>query len=195
MKLTKKLIAVAAFVVLLGAAAVQTTTAADSSDAAKTSSSQKASSEADSGSDAKASSQGAAATSTSGTKDADSTKDASADAASLAPGEKPEPKVTESKASKGEKKRLVAYLEITNDQTGKAVRYGQVYDTRDSSGIKRDHEQSGWTGMTYNDIPSFPRFNLTPAEIKADVAAVGVTATNKQTWSITQHKVTFPEAE
>ncbi|WP_262316338.1 hypothetical protein [Lacticaseibacillus parakribbianus] len=192
MKLTKKLIAVAAFVVLLGAAAVQTTTAADSGDSAQTSSSQKASSKAASNS-AKAASKDAKAASGSSTKDG--AEDASADAASLAPGEKPEPKVTESKASKGEKKRLVAYLEITNDQTGKAVRYGQVYDTRDSSGLKRDHEQSGWMGMTYNDIPSFPRFNLTPAEIKADVAAVGVTATNKQTWSITQHKVTFPEAE
>ncbi|WP_225046803.1 hypothetical protein [Lacticaseibacillus kribbianus] len=193
MKLTKNVVAVAAFVLLLGAAAVQTTNAAGAADSAT---SQKADSKSSAAADQKTEDQSSTsesekANSKAADKAATSNAAADAESSSLAPGEKPEPKVTEGKASKGEKKRLVAYLEITNDQTGKAVRYGEVYATKDSTGTKLDKEKSGWTGMTYNDIPSFPRFDLTPAEIKTDVEAVGVTATNKQTWSITQHKVSY----
>ncbi|WP_125703899.1 hypothetical protein [Lacticaseibacillus daqingensis] len=96
-------------------------------------------------------------------------------------------KKTKAARSGDNKQQLISYLEIKNDQTGKAVRYAQVYATGAKDSDTTTTEGSGWQHMTYADLPSFPRYNLTAAEIQQKVEAVGVTATNGQTWSVTQY--------
>ncbi|WP_179394409.1 hypothetical protein [Lacticaseibacillus absianus] len=101
------------------------------------------------------------------------------------------PTVTAAKTKHATKPRITSYLEIQNEQTGKSVRYNQTYTETAGSATATTTEGSGWLGLTYAELPCFPRYGLTAPQIKAKVEQIGVTATNKQTWRVTRYTVTY----